>query len=99
MRKELVQPLAEDEIMEDLGKQKGNEARGKTGILLEMMKCCGAVMMECILNLFETVWKEESVPDGWRDALLVPIPMKGDLMIWQLAWDQSVGCNWKLFVT
>ena len=38
-------------------------------------------MMEYILDLFETVWKEERVPDEWRDALLVPIPKKGDLMI------------------
>ena len=81
MKEELAQPPAEDEVMESLGKLKGNKAGGKTGILLEMLKCCGAVMMEYILDLFETVWKEERVPDEWRDALLVPIPKKGDLMI------------------
>ena len=81
MRKELAQPPAEDEVMEALGKLKGNKAGGKTGILPEMVKCCGAVMMEYILDLFETVWKEERVSDEWKDALLVPIPKKGDLMI------------------
>ena len=81
VRKELSQPPAEDKVMEALGKLKGNKAGGKTGILPEMLKCCGAVMMEYILDLFETVWKEKRVLDEWRDALLVPIPKKGDLMI------------------
>ena len=35
--------------------------------------------MEYILHLFGTVWKEERVPDEWRDALLVPTPKKGDM--------------------
>ena len=81
VREELAQPPAEDEVMEALGKLKRNKAGEKTGILLEMLKCCGALMMEYILDLFETVWKEERVPDEWRDALLVPIPKKGDLTI------------------
>ena len=81
VREELAQPPAEDEVMEALGKLKGNKAGGKTDILPEMLKCCGAVMMEYILDLFETVWKEERVPDEWRDALLVPIPNKEDLMV------------------
>ena len=80
MREELAQPQAEDEVMEALGKFKGNKAGGKTGMLPEMLKCCGDVMMEYILDLFETVWKER-VPDEWRDALLVQIPKKGELMI------------------
>ena len=35
VRKDLAQPPAEDEVMEALGKLKGNKAGGKTGILLE----------------------------------------------------------------
>ena len=83
VREELALPLVEDEVMEALGKLKGNKAGGKTGILPEMLKYCGAVMMEYILDLFGTVWKEERVPNEWRDALLVlmPIPKKGDLPI------------------
>jgi len=30
-------------------------------------------------RLVELVWKESSVPCDWRDAILVPIPKKGDL--------------------
>ena len=25
------------------------------------------------------VWEKRSVPDDWRDAILIPIPKKGDL--------------------
>ena len=35
--------------------------------------------MDYMLDLFQTVWSEQQVPEEWRDALLVPIPKKGDL--------------------
>ena len=44
-----------------------------------MMKSCGACLMDDICDLFHTVWSEECVPNEWRDATLVPLPMKGDL--------------------
>ena len=28
-----------------------------------------------------SVWREEKVPDEWRDAVLVPVPKKGDLTV------------------
>ena len=31
------------------------------------------------MELFQKVWKEGSVPQEWKDALVVPIPKKGDL--------------------
>ena len=54
VREELAQPLVDNEVMETLSKLKGNKAGGKTGILPEMLKCCGAVMMEYLLDLFGT---------------------------------------------
>ena len=63
VRKELAQPLVEDEIIDALGKLKENKAGGKTGIMPEMLKYCRAAMMEYILDLFRTVWSEEKVPD------------------------------------
>ena len=67
--------------MRPLGKLKGNKAGGETGILPEMLKCCGTVMMEYILDLFGIVWNEERYPAKWRDALLEPIHKIGDLTI------------------
>ena len=35
--------------------------------------------MSKLLELVHDVWRECSVPGDWRDAILVPIPKKGDL--------------------
>ena len=37
--------------------------------------------MRLIINLVETVWKEKRVPQEWVDAILIPIPKKGNLHI------------------
>ena len=33
------------------------------------------------MKLFQQVWEEGSVPSEWKDALIVPIPKKGDLSL------------------
>ena len=32
-------------------------------------------------DLFNTVWREGEVPTEWRDAMLMPVPKKGNLTI------------------
>ena len=39
-----------------------------------------------LVDLFRKVWQEGCVPQEWKDALIVPIPKKGDL---------SLCDNWK----
>ena len=51
-------------------------AGGQNGILPEMVKYCGG-LIDYILDLFSTVWREQE----WRDALIIPIPKKGDLTL------------------
>ena len=62
-----------------LYKMKGGKAGGKTGILPEMVKSCGGLLLEYMMDLFQTVWMEGRVPEEWRDVILIPIPKKGDL--------------------
>ena len=62
-----------------LYRMKGSKAGGKTGILPEMVKSCGGLLLEYLMDLFQTVWMEGRVPEEWRDAILIPIPKKGDL--------------------
>ena len=79
VQEDLAEPPTEEEIMQAIGRLKCGRAGGKSGILPEMVKGCGGEMMDHIIDLFATVWREEEVPQDWRDALLVPIPKKGDL--------------------
>lgn len=37
--------------------------------------------MEYLLQLFHQVWYDQCVPQEWKDALIVPIPKKGDLSL------------------
>ena len=78
-RTKLAVSPTEEEVMEAIGKLKGGKAGGRNGILPEMVKSCGGQLMDYMLDLFQTVWSEQHVPKEWRDALLVPIPKKGDL--------------------
>ena len=79
VRTELAGPPDDEELFLALGKLKGRKAAGGNGILPEMIKCGGTECFEHMLELFQEVWKEQHVPAGWRDALIVPIPKKGDL--------------------
>ena len=62
---------------------KNGKAGGSSGILHvpEMFgaACCEAVFVDALMNLVEEVWMESHIPKDWSDAVLVPIPMKGDL--------------------
>lgn len=70
---DLGDPLTE-EVMEAIVKLREGRAGGR-----KVVKGCGGEMMNYILDLFHTVWREQRVPDERRDAHLVPIPKKGDL--------------------
>ena len=56
-------PPNEEEIMEAIGRLKCSKAGDKSGILPEMVKGCGGEMMDYILDLLTTTWKEERVPE------------------------------------
>ena len=41
--------------------------------------CQSPGFMNQLLDLVHTTWNEQSVPKDWTDAVLIPIPKKGDL--------------------
>ena len=81
VREELGVPPSEDEILAAMGTLKNGKAGGKNGVLPEMLKCCGTSMLERLVQLFHQIWEEGRVPSEWKDALIVPIPKKGDLSL------------------
>jgi len=48
-------------------------------VMADIVKCCGGPLLDVIVSLFGTVWREKQVPVEWRDATLVPVPKMGDL--------------------
>ena len=81
VRIDLEDPPSLDEIMEAAMKLKPGKAGGRSGILPEMVRAsCGSDNFpERLLDLVNTAWREKSVPSDWADAVLIPIPKKGDL--------------------
>ena len=71
----------EEELVNAAGKLQRGKAAGRSGILPEMVKaCCGdAEFLNLLLDLVHTAWQEQKVPKEWTDAVLIPIPKKGDL--------------------
>ena len=59
----------------------GNKVSGSSGILPEMVKICCGNLLECLLKLFTHVWDSRKIPQDWKDALLILVPKKGDLLL------------------
>ena len=69
-----------EKLTDAVGKLRNGKAAGKSGILPEMVKagCCNDNLLNIMLDLVHKVWQQE-VPKEWADAVLLPIPKKGDL--------------------
>ena len=72
---------AMEEVRTALSLITGNRAGGNSGILPEMVKVCSDELLEYLVNLFTHVWNSRSVPQDWKDALLIPVPKKGNLSL------------------
>lgn len=81
LRPEIAEPPTKEELEETVGKLKNAKAGGTSNILPEMVKaaCCEDEFLDLLLDLVHTVWRESAVPKEWTDAVLIPIPKKGDL--------------------
>ena len=81
LRANLEEPPSEEELLIGIRKLKSGKAAGQSGVLLEMVKAasCDKDVLSLLFDLVYTVWKEERVPRDWVNAVLVPIPKKGDL--------------------
>ena len=80
-RPSMAEPPTEEEVVKAIGAMKNGKAGGHSGILPEMIKAASSddLFRNTLVTLVRQVWREETTPTDWRDALLVPIPKKGDL--------------------
>ena len=57
----------------------GGKSGGKSGVLPELILHGGVDLWDRMLEVMQKVWEEGKVVRDWQDAVVVPIPKKGDL--------------------
>ena len=81
VRTDLDDPPGEEEFESTLGKVKMRKAGGTSRNVPEMLVLGGPVLHRVLLGLFRKVRKESCVFDDWRNALVIPVPKRGNLNI------------------
>ena len=66
-------PFNTTELTEVLSKVR-NTAPGEDTIPYEMIKHCPPEFQQIILDLINTSWSEQILPESWKEALMIPIP-------------------------
>ena len=56
---------------------KKGKAAGPDGIPAELLQAAGPVVIDRIAHLIAVIWKEETIPSDWENAVLVPLHKKG----------------------
>ena len=70
---DMVNTPTMDEVHTALRCIPGNKASDNSGILPEMVKVCSSNLLECLVKLFTHVWDSRSIPQDWKDVLLIPV--------------------------
>ena len=81
LRPTIADPPTTEELEAAVSAMKNGKMGGRSGILPEMVKAAISEdhFLDMLRTLMEQVWREGKTPQDWRDAVLVPIPKKGDL--------------------
>ena len=72
-------PTPMEELKTALSRLKVTKAGGLSGILPEMILCGGPALHSRLLTLMEAVWRKGEVFKDWKDAVILPVPKKGNL--------------------
>ena len=67
------------EISKAISRLRNGTAAGSSRIQPELVKFGGEELNTKLMALFGYVWRDGCVPREWADAILIPIPKKGDL--------------------
>ena len=67
----LDEPPSLDEVKLAIRKLKNRRAPGADGINAELIMCGGERVCIQMHALFCTIWETETIPEDWRDALMV----------------------------
>ncbi|XP_054289682.1 uncharacterized protein LOC129004977 [Macrosteles quadrilineatus] len=74
---EVCEP-SESEVHEAIKQLSSNRAPGNDGIPVEIFKVGGKTLLINFHKLILEIWRKESMPDEWNEAVITPIHKKGD---------------------
>eukprot|EP00663_Eupelagonemidae_sp_cell21sb_P008185 gene8185-531_t len=60
---------------------RNNKAAGADGVVAELIKYGGGGLRDQLFDLVGMCWEHGEVPAAWRDAVMIPIPKKGNLRL------------------
>ena len=69
--------ITKEEVRRDVRRLKTGKAPGICGIVPEMLKAGGEVVVVWMTKVFNMVWREGVAPGDWRNAVIVPVYKKG----------------------
>lgn len=75
---EQVEVPTEEEILEEIRNLKNFKSAGENGIPAEIFKYGGEGLQKRICKLIQKIWKEEKMPEGWKNSIICPMYKKGD---------------------
>jgi transcription elongation factor Elf1 len=70
-----------DEVKHAVLRLSNGKTAGKDEITAEMLKHGGQPLVDRLHELVLAIWEDETVPQEWRDAVIIPLPKKGDRQI------------------
>ncbi len=65
--------LEQSEVMEAIRKLKLGKAPGPDGIIAEMLKYGGEIVVDWMMWICNLAWEQSKVPEDWREAIIVSI--------------------------
>ena len=69
--------IMKEEVRNGVKRLKMRKAPGICGILPEMLKAGGEVVIEWMADVFNLVWRVGVAPGDWKNAVVVPVHKKG----------------------
>ncbi|KAL1445920.1 hypothetical protein WDU94_013975 [Cyamophila willieti] len=72
------EPPSIDEIRKAIQKMRNNRAPGEDGIVTELIKYGGDVLVKHLQEIIKDIWDNERMPDKWNIGIICPIHKKGD---------------------
>jgi hypothetical protein len=73
-----VEEITIDDVEKAIRNLKNNKAAGTDGIRSELIKYGGYNLLNRISDLVRKIWKEERIPEEWKETIIVPIHKRGD---------------------